>query len=49
MLSNRPMDTQYYSSNDKFVTQTGSVPNRSRYDRADSTEYDPNNPRWHRY
>ena len=44
MMTNRCMDTQYYASTNHFVTQSGPVANRSRYLRADSTEYDPNNP-----
>jgi hypothetical protein len=43
MLTNRVMDTQYYNSTNHFVTQSGPVTGRSRYLRADSTEYDPNN------
>ena len=44
MLAFRPMDTQYYNSNDHFITQTGTVPNRSRNYYADSTTIDPNSP-----
>ncbi|MGC9362201.1 MAG: choice-of-anchor J domain-containing protein, partial [Candidatus Syntrophosphaera sp.] len=39
---NRPMDTQYYSSSDKFFyTTTPDHASRSRYLYSDSTEYDP--------
>lgn len=39
---NRPMDTAYFSSSDKFFYTLGDThPDRSRYLRSDSTEYDP--------
>lgn len=42
MLVNRPMDTDYYGVNNKFLCQTvGS--NRSRVAYSDASSYDPNN------
>jgi hypothetical protein len=39
------MDTEYYSSSDKFYyTSDSSYPNRSRYYYNDSTEIDPTDP-----
>ncbi|MDD2332639.1 MAG: choice-of-anchor D domain-containing protein, partial [Candidatus Cloacimonetes bacterium] len=43
MMVNRPMDTQYYSSEDRFQVQTVGT-NRSREIHADGTTYDPANP-----
>ena len=43
LMVNRPMDTQYYSSNDCFQGQTG-VPNRARKLQSDSTAFEPENP-----
>ncbi|MDI3503371.1 MAG: large repetitive protein, partial [Candidatus Cloacimonadota bacterium] len=40
---NRPMDTQYYSSSDKFRAQTIGT-NRARKYQSDSTTIDPTNP-----
>jgi len=44
VMVERPMDTQYYSSSDVFVTQTGTVPARTRNLYSDSTDYDPAAP-----
>ncbi|MGC9361785.1 MAG: carboxypeptidase regulatory-like domain-containing protein, partial [Candidatus Syntrophosphaera sp.] len=44
VMVERPMDTQYYSSSDVFVTQSGTVPARTRNVYSDSTDYDPANP-----
>jgi len=42
---NRPVDTQWYSSSDKFFyTTTADHPNRSRYLLSDSVTYDPMAP-----
>lgn len=40
LYANRPMDTQYYNTNDNFKCQTIGT-NRARLLRNDSTEYDP--------
>ncbi len=43
MMVNRPMDTQYYSSNDRFLAQTvGS--NRALSISSDTTNFDPSAP-----
>jgi len=43
--TNRVMDTQYYSSSDKFYyTLDANYPNRTRYYYNDSTEIDPTDP-----
>jgi hypothetical protein len=42
MLVNRPMDTDYYSVNNKFLCQTTGT-NRSRVAYSDLNAYDPNN------
>jgi len=43
--AHRPLDTVYYSSNDRFyLTNTLHNPNRSRYINSDSDVYDPTNP-----
>lgn len=43
VMVQRPMDTQYYSSSDVFVTQTvGTARTRNAY--SDGTAYDPANP-----
>ncbi|MDY0128500.1 MAG: CARDB domain-containing protein, partial [Candidatus Cloacimonadaceae bacterium] len=43
--TNRVMDTQYYSSSDKFYyTSDSSYPNRSRYYYNDTTVMDPTDP-----
>ena len=44
MMTNRCMDTQYYNSTNYFKVQPGGITGRSRWLRADSTEFDPNNP-----
>ncbi|MDD3144104.1 MAG: carboxypeptidase regulatory-like domain-containing protein, partial [Candidatus Cloacimonetes bacterium] len=44
VMVERPMDTQYYSSSDVFVTQSGTVPTRTRNVYSDSTDYDPAAP-----
>ena len=42
---NRPLDTDYYSSSDKWeCTVDDAHPNRTRYIYADSEEFDPMNP-----
>jgi len=43
LMANRPMDTQYFSSADRFLAQTVGA-NRSREVHADGTQYDPTNP-----
>jgi hypothetical protein len=43
MMVNRPMDTTYYSSSDRFQAQTGTL-NNSLTIYSDGTTYDPNNP-----
>ena len=43
MMVNRPMDTDYYNSADRFLGQTGVV-NRARNAYHDTTIYDPDNP-----
>jgi hypothetical protein len=42
MLVNRPMDTEYYSFNNKFLCQTVGT-NRSRMAYSDASTFDPNN------
>ncbi len=44
VMVERPMDTQYYSSSDLFVTQTGTVASRTRNAYSDGTDYDPAAP-----
>jgi hypothetical protein len=44
VMVERPMDTDYYSSSDVFVTQTGTVAARTRNVYSDSTDFDPANP-----
>jgi len=44
VMVERPMDTQYYSINDVFKTQTGTVANRTRKVQSDSTDYYPAYP-----
>ena len=44
VMVQRPMDTQYYSSSDLFVTQSGTVASRTRNAYADTTPFDPANP-----
>ena len=44
VMVQRPMDTDYYSSADVFVTQTGTVAARTRNAYADSTPFDPAAP-----
>ncbi len=45
LLIQRPMDTQYYSSNDKFyVTDTSAHADRTRYFYSDSTTGNPASP-----
>lgn len=43
LYANRPMDTQFYNTNDNFQVQTIGT-NRGRILRSDSVEYDPANP-----
>lgn len=43
LMVNRPMDSQYYSSNDYFLCQTIGT-NRARKSLSSSTIYDPANP-----
>ena len=43
LMVNRPMDTQYHSSSDRFLGQ-GGVADRARNVYSDSTTYDPNDP-----
>ncbi|PKN80856.1 MAG: hypothetical protein CVU48_00615 [Candidatus Cloacimonetes bacterium HGW-Cloacimonetes-1] len=43
MMVNRPLDVQYFSSSDKFLSQTVG-PNRSRKVQADGTTFDPATP-----
>jgi len=43
LLVERPMDTQYYSSQDRFHCQ-GGVPNRARNVYSDGTDFDPAAP-----
>ncbi len=43
LYANRPMDTQYYNTNDNFKVQTIGT-NRGRILRSDSTTYDPMAP-----
>ncbi|MEN6444872.1 MAG: carboxypeptidase regulatory-like domain-containing protein [Candidatus Cloacimonas sp.] len=44
VMVERPMDTQYYSSSDVFVTQTGTVAARTLNLYSDSVDYDPASP-----
>ncbi|MFA6726373.1 MAG: C10 family peptidase, partial [Candidatus Cloacimonadaceae bacterium] len=44
VMVERPMDTQYYSNNDVFRTQVGTVANRTRNVYDDGIDYDPANP-----
>lgn len=44
VMVQRPMDTQYFSSSDVFVTQTGTIASRTRNAYSDSTPFDPANP-----
>ncbi|MBW6515927.1 MAG: M6 family metalloprotease domain-containing protein [Candidatus Cloacimonetes bacterium] len=44
VMVNRPMDNQYYNSNDRFYVTSTAVSNRTRYQYSDSTTYDPANP-----
>ncbi|MBN2460099.1 MAG: carboxypeptidase regulatory-like domain-containing protein, partial [Candidatus Cloacimonetes bacterium] len=45
IMAQRPMDTDYYSSSDKFYnTLSSPYPNRTRYAYSDSEPYDPYNP-----
>lgn len=43
ILTERVMDTQYYNQNDKFYCTTTTLPNRTKYWKSDSNDYDPNN------
>lgn len=43
MMVNRPLENHYYSSGDRFKTQTAGN-NRSREMHSDNTDYDPANP-----
>jgi len=44
VMVQRPMDTQYYSSADVFVTQTGTLTGRALNLYSDSTPFDPTAP-----
>jgi M6 family metalloprotease-like protein len=44
VMVNRPMDSQYHSSNDKFYVTTTTDNNRTRYLQSDTTAFDPANP-----
>lgn len=44
VMVERPMDAEYYSSSDLFVTQTGTVANRTLNVYSDTTDYDPAAP-----
>ncbi|MBW6515939.1 MAG: agmatine deiminase family protein [Candidatus Cloacimonetes bacterium] len=44
IMVNRPMDTEYFSSNDRFYITTTGITDRTRYLYSDSTTYDPANP-----
>lgn len=45
LLLERPMDTQWYSSSDRFyVTDTSAYPNRTRYYRSDTSAGNPASP-----
>ncbi len=44
VMVERPMDTQYYSSSDVFVTQTGTLTGRTRNAYSDSVDFDPAAP-----
>ncbi|MDD3104086.1 MAG: carboxypeptidase regulatory-like domain-containing protein, partial [Candidatus Cloacimonetes bacterium] len=43
LLANRPMDTSWYSSSDRFLCQSAGT-NRSREMHSDNMEYDPASP-----
>lgn len=43
LYAQRPMDTQFYNTNDNFLTQTVGT-TRARILRSDTTTYDPNAP-----
>ncbi len=44
VMVQRPMDTQHYSSSDRFVTQVGTVANRTLNVSSDGSLYDPAAP-----
>ncbi len=44
VMVQRPMDAEYYSSSDVFVTQTGTLSTRTRNAYSDSTPFDPTAP-----
>jgi len=44
VMVQRPMDAEYYSSSDVFVTQTGTLTSRTRNAYSDSTPFDPAAP-----
>lgn len=43
VLTERPLDTDYYSTGDKFFNTVTDMPNRSIWWQSDSADYDPNN------
>lgn len=44
LMVQRPMDADYYSSSNVFVTQNGQSTSRSRLVSSDTISYDPNDP-----
>ena len=44
IMVNRPMDSTYFNSNDRFYLTTTALSNRTRYLYSDTTIYDPANP-----
>jgi hypothetical protein len=44
VMIERPMDTSFYSATDLFVTQSGTIPARTRFVYGDAPDFDPSAP-----